>query len=501
MIITQEQTFGKTLAKHVQELERFLQQSQERGARLDEVERGLLKRLWSLGHASLKEYTQRAGDGDDGATLKHEGRTVRRSRRKHPKMYRSIFGPLAIRRYVYSVREKQKVVRAPLDERLGLPQGEASYVLEEWVGRLTAHLSYAQAVAWLEEWLGVPVTVRGAEKIVEKLAAHTEGFRSRRGPPARDSEEELLVISVDGKGVPMRRSLEQRLHEEQGVRPHKRHRTRSYETAGKRRLRGQQRSRKQMAYVGVAYSLRPWPREAEHLLDEVHRKEAAADRPRPKNKRYWAELTQVREEGIDHGPTRLFRYLATEVAARNPHRTRRVICLMDGDRSFQQLQKSYLPSAVRILDIFHVMEKLWKAAYCFHPEGSAAAEVFVDRYLQMLLEGKVSCVKGVFRRFLKAVDGRKKVGLEEAVRYFETNRDAMRYDEYLAAGYPIGSGVVEGACRHVVKDRMEGTGMRWQIEGAQNLLNLRTTVLNEEWSGFIHYRIKTEQDIQYACSP
>jgi hypothetical protein len=221
MIFAQEQAFGKLLAKRMEELERFLRQSRQRKARLDEVERGLLERLWALGRESLKEFVQQAGDGDAGETLEQKGVVVHRSRKKHPKVYRSIFGPLNIRRYVYSVREKQKIVRSPLDELLGLPQGEASYVLEEWVGRLSAHLPYAQAVAWLEEWLGVRTTVRGAEKIVEKLGQHTEGFRAKRGPPCRQLEEELLVISVDGKGVPMRRSLEQRLEEEQGVRPHK----------------------------------------------------------------------------------------------------------------------------------------------------------------------------------------------------------------------------------------------------------------------------------------
>ncbi len=82
--------------------------------------------------------------------------------------------------------------------------------------------------------------------------------------------------------------------------------------------------------------------------------------------------------------------------------------------------------------------------------------------------------------------------------YYENNRQHMRYDEYLAAGYPIGSGVAEGARRHVVKDRREQTGMRWTVDGAQAMLHLRAIYLNGQWDTFVNYRIETEQARLYA---
>jgi hypothetical protein len=94
--------------------------------------------------------------------------------------------------------------------------------------------------------------------------------------------------------------------------------------------------------------------------------------------------------------------------------------------------------------------------------------------------------------------GEKAKTVRETVTYFDNNKQYMKYHEYIAAGYPIGTGVVEGACRHFVKDRMELAGMRWEIEGAQAMLSLRALYLNEQWDDFIEYRIQAEQEALYG---
>ena len=159
----------------------------------------------------------------------------------------------------------------------------------------------------------------------------------------------------------------------------------------------------------------------------------------------------------------------------------------------------FLPSAVGILDVFHVLQRLWLAAHAFHPEGSVAACQFVSARLRMLLEGHVGRVIGGLRQMLSkhVLSASKRKTLESVIGYFENNRHHMRYNEYLAAGYPIGSGVAEGACRHLVKDRMEQTGMRWTLTGAQALLHLRALYLNGHWSTFVAHRIQHEQDRLY----
>ena len=126
------------------------------------------------------------------------------------------------------------------------------------------------------------------------------------------------------------------------------------------------------------------------------------------------------------------------------------------------------------------------------------AEDFVTHYLQMLLEGKVSYAIGIFQRRLRELTPSKRKSLSKVIQYFHNNRPYMRYDEYLAKGYPIGSGAVEGACRHLVRDRMECTGMRWELEGAQAMLQTRSTYLHGEWDSFIEYRIQNEQNTTYG---
>jgi hypothetical protein len=147
------------------------------------------------------------------------------------------------------------------------------------------------------------------------------------------------------------------------------------------------------------------------------------------------------------------------------------------------------------LDIWHVTEYLWKLAYCFHPEGSDAAEAFVETYLRKLLEGNVGRVIGGIRQMAtkRGLSKHRREKAEQYLNYFAQRCEYMKYDEYLAAGYPIGSGVVEGACRHLVKDRMEQTGMRWRIAGAQAVLSLRAIYVNDDWETFHADRIQAEQ--------
>ena len=166
------------------------------------------------------------------------------------------------------------------------------------------------------------------------------------------------------------------------------------------------------------------------------------------------------------------------------------------------MQRFWFGRAIGILDIFHVSERVWKVAHCFHKKESEAAWQFATHHLRMILDGKVGYVLRNLRRLLderkKELGSEKRKTVSAAITYFENNQDHMRYDEYLAAGYPIGSGVAEGACRHLVKDRLELTGMRWERKGAQSMLHLRAIYLNGEWDQFVNYRIEKEQAALYG---
>ena len=135
----------------------------------------------------------------------------------HDKRYLSIFGELLIGRWVYGTREGQAIEWSPLDAALGLPAGENSYVLEDWLQRLCIHEAFGESVESLRAWLGTTVSVRTAEHMNREMSEYVEGFRGEAIPPAEE-EEELLVVTADGKGVPMRRTLAARLRAESEAR-------------------------------------------------------------------------------------------------------------------------------------------------------------------------------------------------------------------------------------------------------------------------------------------
>ncbi len=153
-----------------------------------------------------------------------------------------------------------------------------------------------------------------------------------------------------------------------------------------------------------------------------------------------------------------------------------------------------------VLDLIHAVERLWHAAPAFHPEGSKEAAEWVMQRLQMLLEGKVGRVIGGLRQSVtkRKLSASKRRAVESAANYMHNNRQFMRYDEYLAKGYPIATGVVEGACGHLVRDRMEKTGMRWTIEGAQAILELRAADKNGDWQEFWRFRADREHRRLYG---
>jgi len=254
-----------------------------------------------------------------------------------------------------------------------------------------------------------------------------------------------------------------------------------------------------MACVGSVYTIDPFVRTPADVVDEVLRDARKPDRPQPCHKQLCAELTREIDGEEVNGKDRIFSWFAEQVKIRNPRGRKPVVCVMDGERALWKKLTALIVGVVCILDIFHVLERLWQAAHCFHPEGSEEAEAFVtDRFLR-LLRGEVGYVIGGLKQMAtkQKLKGSKAKQLRAAIGYLERNRRFMKYDEYLVAGYPIGSGVAEGACRHLVKDRMELTGMRWSIPGAQAMLDLRAVYLNDDWEAFQQHRIEQERHRLY----
>lgn len=477
MIMTQEQAILKGQVA-LEQMVAFVRGASQEGRPIGEVERHLWESLLALGHTLLAGYVAGVGPGDMGETLAYEGRDLRRLEAMHERRYVSVFGELMIPRYVYGTRETQKHEVIPTDAILGLPEGDFSHLLQEWDQAFCVQNSYAESRRTVERVLGIGQSVRSLEQMNVSMAQGVETFRSSQSKPPAKEEGSILVLTADGKGVPMRRESQQDPPPVRG-----------------RRKKGEKANKKRMACVGAVYTIDPFVRTPEDVADEVLRDARKPDRPKPCHKQLRAELTREMDGEEVNGKDRIFSWFTEQVKIRNPRSRKPVVCVMDGERALWKKLTALLLGVVCILDIFHVLERLWQAAHCFHPEGSEAARTFVTKRLLRLLRGEAGYVIGGLKQMAtkQKLKGSKAKQLRAAIGYLERNRRYMKYDEYLAAGYPIGSGVAEGACRHLVKDRMELTGMRWSIPGAQAMLDLRAVYLNGEWEDFQRHRLKQER--------
>jgi hypothetical protein len=227
-----------------------------------------------------------------------------------------------------------------------------------------------------------------------------------------------------------------------------------------------------------------------------------AERPRPRHKRVWASLPQTDAAGVEQTSQEIvYEWLLNEVAERNPRLQKEMVHLGDGQEVLWQARRTHLPgrNLTDILDLLHATPRLWQAAHVFHAEGSAEAEAFARERILRVLQGQVAGVVRGLRVMgsQRGLSGAKKKTLAKVCAYLEANRERMRYDEYLAQGYPIARGVIEGACRHLVKDRMERAGMHWTPAGAQAMLDVRSTYVNGDWEAYQTYRITRETDRLY----
>jgi len=471
------------LQKTLADLRALVHQAAHDGTAVHEVERAIWEQVLRIGRQTLQLFFTLLGSGDQGATVRlPDGRSLDRLPELHGRRYVSIFGPFALRRTAYGSREGQKIEFVPLDNRLQLPAGAFSYVLQDWDQALCAEGAFGQVNVTIARLLGLQQSVDSLEQMNHEMAEAATPFRLNRPLPPAAEEGEVFVASADGKGVVLRRGAED-------------------PAPPAYRTKGDKASHKRMATVGTVYSVDRYVRTPEQVVAALFRDGPRPEegRPRPRHKQVWASLPQA---GVPvSGMEAVFVWLLWELCRRNPGRAKEVVYLSDGQEALWGAQEQYLGGRCRvgILDLLHVTPRLWQAAHVFHPEKSAAAEAFVRERLVRVLRGQVaSVIQGLRvmggRRTLTAA---KRKALCEVCNYLEKNQGRMHYDEYLAKGYPIASGVIEGACRHLVKDRMERAGMHWTIPGAQAMLEVRSVYVSGQWEEYQAYRIARETERLY----
>jgi hypothetical protein len=417
------------------------------------------------------------GQGNVGPAVEvhdENGTTVHAHRRVQERHESTLFGEIGIERMAYQHAGKESI--RPLDEQAQLPERSFSYAVQGRIAHKVALGPFDEALDGIEDLTGLKVSKRSAEDLAREAATDFDDFYKQRVVRPPEETACIVVGTVDGKGVPM-------VKEE---------RTQPVVRMG----RGEKANKKKMATVAAVYTTEPRVRTPEEVADSLFRPElkvvsggktSKPKRHRPEQKRVWASLERSKDDIIQE--------VGKEMGVRDPNREKKHVVVTDGERALQHRVLEHIPGILLILDLLHVLERLWTLAHIFHKEGSVEAQEWVrDRALR-ILEGNVSqVVKGVGQSATKrGIKGDKREIIDSALGYLYANRDYMHYDRYLAEGLPIASGAVEGACKNLVKDRMERSGMRWKKPTAEAVLKLRALYLSDDFEAYWDFHVQQEQ--------
>ena len=432
-----------------------------------EFEKTLFTLLLGLGRIFLEIFFNTFGNGNEGKSITTDDGRVLKRYRKRSRDYVSVFGKLQINRWLYWSKGSMGVF--PLDERLNLPERSYSYHLQELLTGNCADLTYDSTLKRIEDMFAIKLSPRSIIDILQDVNRHSENFRDTQAPPPAADEGEIQVVSADGKGIPMRK---EHLAEKKP-----------------RLKKGEKNQKKKMSLLTAVFSVDRNIRTADDILKGEKDKKSS----RSRCKRYRGCLGDKLQKN------ELMKKVSSDAGKREAKHQVTKVFLSDGEKFLRKLQQDHFPDHIPILDIYHVSEKLWEYAHCFFKEGSVKSAQHVNLLYRMLLEGNTTgCIyamKASGQRNGVSENRRKKI--ESIVGYLEENKDRMRYNKYIAKGLPIGSGVIESSCKVLVKQRMEGAGMRWSKSGADAMLSLRAISLNGDLSEYFNHHIRREHKRLY----
>jgi hypothetical protein len=424
-------------------------------------------RLLLQGH--IDERAQ-AEVGADAAQMASETGPILLTHHLHrTRQQRTTLGSVDIERTGYGYPGQSSVF--PLDHALQIPGVIYSYPLQKHMVRGAVRGPFAEAAKTVEEYTGEKVPKRSVEALLEAAASDFEGFYAEREavpPPAETSD--IVVSTVDCKGVPMIPS----------------------ERTGPSKDGSDKKGVKRMAVVTATYTVAPRPRTPEEVVESLFRdpdKPKAVKSPdvRPEAKRVSASLSKTKDQMIQE--------MAADVQRRDPNGTKIRVTITDGERALKKRVLALVPGTLLILDLLHALGYLWKAGKLLFADDAEGTAIWVKRQALQILQGRVShVVRGIRQSVTKRkIEGTAKADLLGAAAYLYGNRHYMAYHEYLAKGYPIASGAVEGAGKSVIRDRMERSGMRWSAATAEPLLKLRAVYLSDDFDAYWAYHVRREQ--------
>ncbi|MFG2624071.1 ISKra4 family transposase [Streptomyces sp. NPDC048473] len=449
-----------------------------------------LQRLLLQGHLNLRaarETRQESVTGADGI----ERRSLEPG---HTRQLATRFGTVTVTRIAY--RAKGAVNLYPADAELNLSENRHSLVLRKLAVQQAVRGSFDDAHAMLTEQCGSVIGKRQIEENTVSAARDIDTFYTSRAPVAC-TDDTLLVITSDAKGVVMRpealREATRKAAESKGGR-----------TFATRLAGGEKQGRKRMATLAAVYDTDPVPRQAHDVftlptgtdvdidgsVEETKGKATRVKGPVAFNK--W--LTGSIVEGTEEVITDAF----DQADQRDPVRRRTWLVLVDGaphQIDVIRAEAKRRKTKIHILiDIIHVVEYLWRATWAFHASGDTGAERWVVEKALLILQGRSqdAAAEIITQADEAKLTPEQRKGAETCVNYLTTKREFLAYGTALTKGWPIATGIIEGACRHLVGDRLDITGSRWGLAGAEAVLKLRALHSNGHLDDYFAYHAEQE---------
>jgi hypothetical protein len=452
-----------------------------------ELERAVGKRGIEMMRLLMQEHMDGRGPGLCGQDVRGADGVDRPHVRIQKREIETVFGSVEEHRAGYGFPGTDSL--HPLDAEFNLPKERFSLEIRRRVAMEAAGNSFDETLEKIRDVTGAHIEKRQIEELTIRAARDFDAFyRLRRAMPQDLSGGSILVVSTDGKGVVMRPD-DLREHTRKAAEKS----TRKMET---RLSRGEKKNRKRMATVAAVYTIAPFARRPEDLIAGNHLDSAELPRPRPERKRIWASLEKEPEEVI--------REAFEEARNRDTKGEKTWVALVDGNRDQIRILKKIANEnglqVTIICDLVHVIEYLWKAGRVFHPESGPELESWVEHRLSEILKGKAGLMAGGMRRSAtrRKLTAEERKPVDTCAGYLRNHAPYLCYDRYLAQGLPVATGVIEGACRHLVKDRMDVTGARWSLTGAEAVLQLRALKCSGDFEAYWMFHEACEYERNHA---
>ena len=429
-----------------------------------QMESDLFENLQSLGVQLMGIYFANIENNNVGESLQNEAGIELKRHGIKTKNYLSLFGNVPVNRTIYWKKRHQTI--APLDKQCNLPASSYSYLVQDMLNSLSLNTPFTESKEHYKKFFNQTIHVRQIEEMTSFVIEDYDTYYQEKEIPDSSSEGEIQVISYDGKGVPMIKKEAAKI---------------------KARLnKGEKRQKKKEALVGVSYTIDKNIRTAKEIAKNLVYPHKQGDNELKEKNR---ALNIRRMASVERAKSDVIEQILQDAMRRNTEKTRETVILIDGMPYLQKQVEKQINKRINyclILDIIHASEYIWLCGNTLYGEKTEECKRFVYKQLIKILEGKVGRVIGGIKQIKtkQKIKGTKAETLEKVIKYLTNHRSIMKYDQYLSKGYPVGTGVVESACKQVVKQRMEGSGMRWSIDGAENMLLMRSIKTSNDWNSF-----------------